>query len=181
METFIKHMSRNNSYFPVDHVHSLQILSNINHPMIPKIISYDNYTYTCERIEGLSLAEYVRKNRDAAFALKVLKDINNFMYDLTKFTKVDKDGQELQFSCDDIHEANMIVTEDGKPYIIDFDQFGYHHPYTVFKLLQSTNYRLCDSIRSALLLADGDKMKAIMQERGKRIEKLETRLLEFVE
>ena len=39
---------------------------------------------------------------------------------------------EITISCDDIHEANMIVTEDGKPYIIDFDQFGYHHPYTVF-------------------------------------------------
>ena len=36
-----------------------------------------------------------------------------------------KEGWKLQFSCDDIHEANIIVTEDGKPYIIDFDQFGY--------------------------------------------------------
>jgi len=170
-------MRTNNSYFPSDHIHPLQILENMNHPMIPKIVSYDNETYTCQRVEGLSLAESVRKNKGAAFALKVVQDINNFMYDLTKFTKVDKDGQELQFSCEDIHEANILVTENGKPYIIDFDQFGYHHPYTVFKLLQSTNYRLCDSIRSALLLADSDKMKAIMQERGKRIAELEEQLL----
>ena len=180
METFIKHMSRNNSYFPVDHVHSLQILSNINHPMIPKIISYDNYTYTCERIEGLSLAEYVRKNRDAAFALKVIQDINNFMYDLTKFTKVNEKGWKLQFSCDDIHEANMIVTEDGKPYIIDFDQFGYYPSYTIFKLLQSTNYRLCDSIRSALLLSDTDRVVRRSEEDKKRIAELEEKLLKYV-
>ena len=170
-------MSRNNSYFPVDHVHSLQILSNINHPMIPKIISYDNYTYTCERIEGLSLAEYVRKNRDAAFALKVIQDINNFMYDLTKFTKVNERGWKLQLSCDDIHEANMIVTEDGKPYIIDFDQFGFYPPNVIFKLLQSTNYRLCDSIRSALLLSDTDRVVCIVKEAKKRIAELEEKLL----
>jgi len=174
-------MRNNNSYFPSDHIHPLQILKNMNHSMIPKLISYDNETYTCERIEGISLAEYVRKNRDAPFALKVLKDVNNFMYDLTKFTKASTNsGQELQFSCEDIHESNLIITEDAKAYIIDFDQFGFFHPYTVFKLLQSTNFRLCDSIRSALLLADTDKMKAIMQARGKRIAELEERLLKYV-
>ena len=170
-------MRNNWSHFPTDHIHPLQILENMNHPMIPKLISYDNETYTCERIEGLSLAEYVRKNRDAAFALKVIQDINNFMYDLTKFTKVNERGWKLQLSCDDIHEANMIVTEDGKPYIIDFDQFGYHHPYTVFRLLQSTNYRLCDSIRSALLLADTDHIENIKNSYKKRIAELEEQLL----
>ena len=111
-------------------------------------------------VEGLSLAESVRKNKGAAFALKVVQDINNFMYDLTKFTKVNERwAWKLQFSCDDIHEANIIVTEDGKPYIIDFDQFGYYPSYTIFKLLQSTNYRLCDSIRSALLLSDTDRAR----------------------
>ena len=84
---------------------------------------------------------------------------------------------ELQFSCDDIHEANILVTEDGKPYIIDFDQFGYHHPYTVFRLLQSTNYRLCDSIRSALLLADTDHIENIKNSYKKRIAELEEQLL----
>ena len=170
-------MRNNNSYFPADHIHPLQLLENMNHPMIPKLISYDNETYTCERIEGLSLAEYVRKNRDAAFALKVIQDINNFMYDLTKFTKVNERGWKLQLSCDDIHEANMIVTEDGKPYIIDFDQFGYYPSYTVFKLLQSTNYRLCDSIRSALLLSDTDRARAVGEAAKKRIAELEEQLL----
>ena len=170
-------MRNNNSYFSADHIHPLQLLENMNHPMIPKIVSYDNETYTCERIEGLSLAEYVRKNRDAAFALKVIQDINNFMYDLTKFTKVNERGWKLQFSCEDIHEANILVTEDGKPYIIDFDQFGYHHPYIVFKLLQSTNYRLCDSIRSALLLSDTDRARAVGEAAKKRIAELEEQLL----
>ena len=174
-------MRNNNSYFPSDHIHPLQILDSMNHPMIPKIVSYDNETYTCERIEGQSLATYVRKNRDAAFALKVIQDINNFMYDLTKFTKVNEKGWKLQLSCDDMHEANMLVTEDGKPYIIDFDQFGYYHSNVVFKLLQSTNYRLCDSIRSALLLADTDHIENIKNSYKNRIEKLETKLLEFVE
>ena len=170
-------MRNNNSYFPSDHIHPLQILENMNHPMIPKIVSYDNETYTCERIEGLSLAKYVRKNKDAAFALKVLKDVNNFMYDLTKFTKVNERGWKLQLSCDDIHEANMIVTEDGKPYIIDFDQFGFYPPNVIFKLLQSTNYRLCDSIRSALLLSDTDRVVCIVKEAKKRIAELEGQLL----
>ena len=170
-------MRNNNSYFPSDHIHPLQILENMNHPMIPKIVSYDNETYTCERIEGLSLAKYVRKNKDAAFALKVLKDVNNFMYDLTKFTKVNEHPRKLQLSCDDIHEANMIVTEDGKPYIIDFDQFGFYPPNVIFKLLQSTNYRLCDSIRSALLLSDTDRVVCIVKEAKKRIAELEEKLL----
>ena len=174
-------MKGNGSFYPNEHQHPLKVLQSLNHWMIPKLISYDNETYTCERIEGLSLAEYVRKNRDAAFALKVIQDVNNFMHDLTKFTKVDKSGQELQFSCEDIHEANMIVTENGKPYIIDFDQFGYYPSYTIFKLLQSANYRLCDSIRSALLLADTDHIENIKNSYKNRIEKLETKLLEFVE
>jgi thiamine kinase-like enzyme len=177
MKKFIKRMRNNNSYFPSDHIHPLQILENMNHPMIPKLISYDNYAYTCEHIEGLSLAESVRKNKGAAFALKVVQDINNFMYDLTKFTKVNEKGWKLQFSCDDIHEANIIVTEDGKPYIIDFDQFGYYPSYTIFKLLQSTNYRLCDSIRSALLLSDTDRARARGEAAKKRIAELEEQLL----
>ena len=170
-------MRNNNSYFSADHIHPLQLLENMNHPMIPKLISYDNETYTCQRVEGLSLAEYVRKNRDAAFALKVIQDINNFMYDLTKFTKVNERGWKLQLSCDDIHEANMIVTEDGKPYIIDFDQFGFYPPNVIFKLLQSTNYRLCDSIRSALLLSDTDRARAVGEAAKKRIAELEEQLL----
>ena len=173
-------MKGNGSFYPNEHQHPLKVLQSLNHWMIPKLISYDNETYTCERIEGLSLAEYVRKNRDAAFALKVIQDVNNFMHDLTKFTKVDKSGQELQFSCEDIHEANMIVTENGKPYIIDFDQFGYHHSYTIFKLLQSTNYRLCDSIRSALLLSDTDRVVRCGEEDKKRIAELEEQLLKYV-
>ena len=173
-------MRNNNSYFPSDHIHPLQILENMNHPMIPKIVSYDNETYTCERIEGLSLAEYVRKNRDAAFALKVIQDINNFMYDLTKFTKVDKSGQELQFSCEDIHEANMIVTEDGKPYIIDFDQFGFFHPYTVFRLMEIANTKLCRSIRDSLLIADTDRVVRRGKEAKKRVTELEKKLLDYV-
>ena len=48
MKKFIKRMRNNNSYFPSDHIHPLQILENMNHPMIPKLISYDNYAYTCE-------------------------------------------------------------------------------------------------------------------------------------
>ena len=50
----------------------------MNHPMIPKLISYDNETYTCERIEGMPLEKYVQKTRDPAFALKLMHDINDF-------------------------------------------------------------------------------------------------------
>ena len=173
-------MRDNNSYFPADHIHPLQILENMNHPMIPKLVSYNNYSYTCEHIEGISLENYIRKTRDAALGLKIIKDINNFMYDLTEITKVNDKGQVLQFLCDDIHGNNIMVTEDGKVSIIDLDQFGFHHPYTIFKILQFTNIRLCGSVRDGLLIGDSDTYSQDSKDKSKHIKKLEEKLLDYV-
>ena len=165
-------MKNNWSHFPRDHIHPLQILENMNHPMIPKLISYDNETYTCERIEGMPLEKYIRKNRDAAcgnaaFALKLMHDIYDFMRQLTTHTKaVSGTGEEIvdyQLFCDDMHESNLIITEDGKAYIIDFDQFGFFHPYTVFSLMEIANTKLCRSIRDNLLLGEIDHQTQLIK------------------
>ena len=170
-------MRNNNSYFPSDHIHPLQILENMNHPMIPKLISYDNETYTCERIEGMPLEKYVRKTRDPAFALKLMHDINDFMRELTTHTKAFKENDgplvNYQLFCDDIHESNLIITEDAKAYIVDFDQFGFFHPYTVFRLMEIANTKLCRSIRDSLLIADTDRVVHRGEEAKKRIAELE--------
>ena len=179
-------MRNNNSYFPSDHIHPLQILDSMNHPMIPKLISYDNETYTCKRIEGMPLEKYVRKTRDAAFALKLMHDINDFMRELTTHTKAfagDSVGNivNYQLFCDDIHESNLIITEDAKAYIIDFDQFGFFHPYTVFSLMEIASTKLNRSIRDNLLLADTDRVVRRSKEAKKRIAELEEKLLKFAE
>ena len=185
-------MRNNNSYFPADHIHPLQILENMNHPMIPKLISYDNETYTCERIEGMSLEKYVRKTRDAAFALKLMHDIYDFMRQLTTHTKAfagDSAGNigdyagnivNYQLFCDDIHESNLIITEDARAYIIDFDQFGFFHPYTVFRLMEIANTKLCRSIRDNLLLADTLYIEDIKNSYKNRVTELEEQLLDYV-
>jgi predicted Ser/Thr protein kinase len=157
----------------------------MNHPMIPKLISYDNETYTCERIEGMSLEKYVRKTRDAAFALKLMHDIYDFMRQLTTHTKAfagDSVGNivNYQLFCDDIHESNLIITEDAKAYIIDFDQFGFFHPYTVFRLMEIANTKLCRSIRDSLLIADTDRVVRRGKEAKKRVTELEKKLLDYV-
>jgi len=183
MKTFIKRMRNNYSYFPSEHIEPIQILENMNHPMIPKFISYDDESYTSEFIEGVSLGTYVRSSRDPAFGLRVIKDINNFMYNLSEYTKPFKAHWgiiDCQMSCDDIHEGNMLVTKDGRPYIIDFDQFGFFHQNDIFKLLQSANMRLCDSIRSSLLIATSDSHLKMVKARDFRIKELEDRLLSLV-
>jgi predicted Ser/Thr protein kinase len=177
-------MRDNLSYFPSDHIHPLQILENMNHPMIPKLISYDNETYTCERIEGMPLEKYVRKTRDPAFALKLMHDINDFMRELTTHTKAFKENDgplvNYQLFCDDIHESNLIITEDAKAYIIDFDQFGFFHPYTVFSLMEIASTKLNRSIRDNLLLADTLYIEDIKNSYKNRVTELEEQLLDYV-
>ena len=82
-----------------------------------------------------------------------------------------------QLFCDDIHESNLIITEDAKAYIVDFDQFGFFHPYTVFRLMEIANTKLCRSIRDSLLIADTDRVVHRGEEAKKRIAELEEQLL----
>ena len=179
-------MRDNNSYFPADHIHPLQILENMNHPMIPKLVSYDNETYTCERIEGMPLERYIRENRDAtgvnaAFALKLMHDINDFMRELTTHTKAFKeDGERIvnyKLFCDDIHQDNLIITEDAKVYIIDFDQFGFFHPYYIFTLMEIASTKLNRSIRDNLLLGEIEYISGLEKKQKNRVAKLEEQLL----
>ena len=182
-------MRNNWSYFPTDHIHPLQILENMNHPMIPKLISYDNETYTCERIEGMPLETYIRKNRDAtgvnaAFCLKLMHDINDFMRELTTYTKAFKEeGKRIvdcKLFCDDIHQDNLIVTEDGKVYIIDLDQFGFHHPYSIFRLMETASQKLNRSIRDSLLTGEIMYISSLEKKHKRYIVELEKRLLDYV-
>ena len=156
----------------------------MNHPMIPKIVSYDNETYTCERIEGMPLEKYIQKTRDPAFALKLMHDINDFMRELTTHTKAFKENDgplvNYQLFCDDMHCDNLIITEDAKAYIVDFDQFGFFHPYTVFRLMEIANTKLCRSIRDSLLIADTDRVVHRGKEAKNRIAELEEQLLDYV-
>ena len=184
MNSFKKRMKNNWSHFPTDHIHPLQILENMNHPMIPKLISYDNETYTCERIEGMPLEKYVQKTRDPAFALKLMHDINDFMRELTTHTKAFKENDgplvNYQLFCDDMHCDNLIITEDGKVYIIDLDQFGFHHPYSIFKFMETASQKLNRSIWGSLVTGEIKHINSLEKKHKRYIVELEKRLLDYV-
>ena len=67
-----------------------------------------------------------------------------------------------------------------KTYIIDFDQFGFFHPYTVFSLMEIASTKLNRSIRDNLLLADTLYIEDIKNSYKNRVTELEEQLLDYV-
>jgi hypothetical protein len=187
-------MMDNGSIFPNEHQHPLKIIQSLNHPLIPKLISYDDESYECEFIEGEILIDYMKRTRDVKLAMSIVKDTNAFFHIMAahKYSPAQnelKNLGELILSADDIHDQNILVTTEGRPYIIDLDQFGWYHRYTVFKLIQFSNIRVCDTIRTSLLLGDTNihnfyemkhRNELLINKQNTRIKELENKLLSLV-
>lgn len=170
---------RGNTGQEIDHKRALSVLNMQDYPWIPKLHDYSDTHYECEYIEGEILEEYIRRTGDVDFGLDVVQTINVFMYDLQDEFRWLKEGdrpwQEMRLCPDDIHSRNILV-RNNQFYIVDLDMFGWFHSYTIFKLIQSTNLRLCDTMRSALLLYDHDRSCRI---RDAKIANLERQLNDY--
>ena len=213
-------MRGNGSFYPNKHQHPLKVLQSLNHPLIPKLISYDDEYYECEFIEGETLIDYTKRTRDVKLAMSIVKDTNAFFHLMAvhehgpdRMASSHGDGHvgvsathimsleqlkvedgfkyrgNLILSADDIHEQNIMVTSEGRPYIVDLDQFGWYHPYYVFKLIQFANIRVCDGIHTGMLLGKTSlenfyemkhRNELVINKQNIRIKKLEAKLLSLV-
>ena len=187
-------MKPNGSFFPNNHQHPLKILQGLNHPLIPKLISYDDESYECEFIEGEVLIDYMKRTRDVQLAMSIVKDTNAFFHIIAthkhRLTQTEQNKfryrGELTLSADDLHEQNIMVTAEGRPYVIDLDQFGWYHPYRVIKLIQYSNISVSDTINSGLLMGEADEYnfyemkyrnELVINKQNIRIKELEAKLL----
>ena len=179
MKTFKKTMAHNrfwrlpktmahNSAFGAwsEHFEPLKVLESLNNPLIPKLISYDNDSYVCEFIEGVNLSDYIERTRDIQWGITLVRTINEFMYSLLELRNTSK----LQLFADDISCVNIMVTAEGRPYIVDLDQFGFFDTNNILRIFKETNMRLYDSF--ALALSTGT-----INEKNARIKYLENKLL----
>lgn len=141
-------MRPNASEFPDKHYEALKQLENIDHPLIPKLYEYDDISYKCEYIDGEDLETYIQKTGDIDFAYSVLESVNDLLQKLSKI-----EFGDLKLSAEDIHSKNILVSN-GKPYLIDLDQIGWWHPYTIFKIIMTTNVNICNTLQTSLLLYD---------------------------
>ena len=149
---FKKIMRPNNSAFPNKHESALDALVMLNSSFIPELYSYNDVEYECESIDGESLEDYILRTGDFNRGLEIHQQLNTFMH---KMAEIEHDG--LRLSADDIHSKNIIVTEKNA-YIVDLDQFGWYHPFVIFKLLQTMNGRICDTVKTSLLMHESKHM-----------------------
>ena len=187
-------MRGNGSIFPNEHQHPLKIIQSLNHPLIPKLISYDDESYECEFIEGEVLIDYMKRTRNIQLAMSIIKDTNSFFHIMAAhkhspaqyMQDILKYRGKVILSADDIHEQNIMVTTEGRPYIIDLDQFGWYHPHRVIKLIQYSNIRVCDHIHTSLMVGENSKSnfyemkyrnELVINKQNIRIKELEAKLL----
>lgn len=149
---FKKIMRPNSSAFPNEHESALDALSMLDSPFIPELYSYNDIEYECEFIEGEPLEDYILRTGDFQRGLEIHQQLNTFMH---KIACIKNDT--LLLSCNDIHSKNVIITEENM-YIVDLDQFGWYHPFVVFRLLQAMNDRICDTIKTSLLMHESKHM-----------------------
>ena len=159
-KTFKKVMRPNSSEFPNMHAHPLEKLEEIEHPLIPKLFYYDDTEYECEFIEGTDFETHIRKTGDYGFGLEVLNLVQDLSFKMSQI----EFGLEFPYShklnwrmgAEDIHCKNILISAEGKPYLIDLDQIGWWHPFTIFKLINQSTYNMTDSLRYSLLLWSND-------------------------
>ena len=159
-KTFKKAMRPNNSEFPNLHAHALEKLEELNHPLIPKLYYYDDVEYECEFIEGTDLETYIRKTGNYQIGLEVMNQVQDLLYKMSNvefnFEFPYSHKLNWRLGAEDIHSKNILITEQGEAYLIDLDQIGWWHPFTVFKLMNNAVASITDSLRYTFLLWSND-------------------------
>lgn len=179
-------MRPNSSEFPYDHAHPISKVEELNHPLIPKLYYYDDNKYECEYIDGEDLVTYLERTGDISTGILVYELVQDLMIKMSKISNTHNwedyswKGPDLawKLGCDDIHAKNILVTNEGKPYLIDFDQFGWYHPYTIFKLLDNNTGRISDAMRYAMLAWDSKVVLYKVVDQNKEMHEKNVRLFE---
>jgi serine/threonine protein kinase len=149
--TFKKKMRPNASQFPDMHGYALEKLEELNHPLIPKLYYYDDNEYECEFIDGLTLETFIMKTGDYNVALNVLEQVNDLMMQMAKVESNHEWNYKLdlkwRLAAEDIHPTNILIDKNGNPYLIDLDQIGFWHPFTIYQLMMNAHMKLTDCLR----------------------------------
>ena len=173
--TFKKKMRPNASQFPNMHGYALEKLEELNHPLIPKLYYYDDEEYECQFIDGLNLEAFIMKTGDYDVALNVLEQVNDLMMQMAKVESNHEWNYTLdlkwRLAAEDIHPANILIDKHGNPYLIDLDQIGFWHPFSVYQLMMNAHMKLTDSLRYTFMVWHHKNMNvksAIAYENGVR-------------
>jgi len=130
----------NRSAYPKEHQLPINSLLTLNHPMVPKIVEYNDKKIIYEYVEGIPLKETDMKSVEDM--MWVLSKCMDFMNTLTRIR--DKD---LFLFAEDIHSLNLIVTPDKQLKIIDLDQIGFYHKSNVYRYLNRNYFYIVDFFR----------------------------------
>ena len=173
-------MRPNGSEFPNMHAHALERLEELNHPLIPKLYYYDDIEYECEFIEGEDLDTYISTTGDYEKGIEVYELIQSLMIDMSRIETSHEwpwvsIKTHWRLAAEDIHSKNILITKEGKPYLVDLDQIGWWHPYTVFKIMMNTNISITDSLRYAYLHWENNRT---INQAKKRVKDLSDKLHE---
>jgi hypothetical protein len=155
-------MRPNASAFPYTHAEPISKLEELNHPLIPKIVYYDDNEYEIEYIDGEDLVTYLERTGDWSTGILVYELVQDLMLQMSKISSNYKwndfplKGPDItwKLAAEDIHSKNIVITKEGKPYLIDLDQIGWWHPYSVFKLMNTNTSRIAECMRSAMITWD---------------------------
>lgn len=120
-------------------------LSLLNHPMIPQIYTVDNYTYTCEYLEGTSLHSADIKH-DIPTMFYYINTIFKFLEEMSKINYSNK-YETRYLGFDDVHAGNFMLTKDKQLKIIDFDQVRFLHEQEIYRELNKSFVRLVEFFR----------------------------------
>lgn len=144
-----KRFKDNRSAYPTQHKIPIDRLLELNHPMVPKIIEYDDKKITYEYVEGIALKE--TSMRSVEDMMWVLSECMDFMNTLTGIkTLIEKkfpENKELFLFADDIHSLNLIITPDRQLKIIDLDMIGFFHKKDVYRYLNRNYFYIVDFFR----------------------------------
>ncbi len=79
-------MRPNASAFPYTHAEPISKLEELNHPLIPKIVYYDDNEYEIEYIDGEDLVTYLERTGDWSTGILVYELVQDLMLQMSKIS-----------------------------------------------------------------------------------------------
>jgi len=110
----LKDAGKSGCNFGNSFANEISILRKLNHPRIQKLIEYNDSFIVTEHISGVSLSEKLRKN--GVFSEKDTVNIAIELIGILKYLH----GLREPVIYRDLKPANIIISDKGKVYLIDF-------------------------------------------------------------